>query len=117
MGMAEQHEAAHNGKERQRDSPSRMGEPAEPPQEFYRADRKRKNAIGLVMKDFLIIAEERLREGKRPDGPGVVITPNEEKNSPYRQGTGKQEPGPDKSRPSQGLTHFAQSDQEKEQAG
>lgn len=78
--MAEQHQPSHDCKQRQRDSPSRMGKPSEPPQEFNRADRKRQNPVDLVLKNLGIIAEEGLNEGERSDRPGVVITPNEEKH-------------------------------------
>ncbi len=73
--------------------------------------------IGLVLNDLRIIAEERLREGQRPDRPGIVITPNKKKDPSHRKGARKQESGPHKRGPSQRLADFTQSDQKNENAG
>ena len=111
MSMAEQHHPAHDGKQWQRYGPSRMGKPSEPAQKFYRPDGKCKHPVGLMLDDFVIVAEEALDESQRPDGPGIVIAPNEQKHPAHEERAGKKKSAPGECPPSQGWAQFAEPDQ------
>ena len=68
-----------------------------------------------MLKDFRIIAEERLHQTERADGPSFMVTPNEEKGACCQQSSRQKKPRPSPEGCRQGLVQLAETDDEDQQ--
>ena len=79
--VAEQHQAPDDGKQGEGCNPRCMAYPSKPTEQLDAAHRQRQERVTLMLKDFRVIAEERLPETERTDWPGFMVAPDKEKEA------------------------------------
>jgi hypothetical protein len=79
--VTEQHQAPDDGKQRQGCNPRCMAYPSKSTEQLDAAHRQRQDRVTLMLKNFRIIAEERLHETERTDWPSFMVAPDKEKEA------------------------------------
>lgn len=80
-------------------------------------DHQCKNPIELVLNNLVVVAEKRLAEGQRADGPGFMIAPYQKERPSTQESGGQKKPDPAQGGKPHGMGELSDAHQDNQKAG